>query len=334
MRHRGRSTARPVAVNVSPARSERVSLPGDPKSAGMARQFLRRMLLAWQVDALETTASLVLNELITNAVLHAGTRIDVRVSFGARTLRLEVGDGSTRQPRLRHFDLDATTGRGLALVAALSRAWGVAPAPDGKVVWCELAYDGAMPATTSADGAADRPVGQGQLMTAGAGTADPGALHDDEGVEIRLIGFPVSVYRRAQQHNEELLRELQLLGQRPNDHPTTADEVPVRFLRLMSELRASYRAEIADAETRIDTAVAAGRDRIDEVVFRVSHSAGDAARRLGRLLDDADRYCAAGHYLVTLSTPPELRLFRRWYLGEFVRQTAGNTPTPWNEHRS
>ena len=54
-------------------------------------------------------------------------------------MRIKVGDGSAQQP-LRHRALEeATSGRGLELVEALSSDWGVELVPgDGKRVWCEV----------------------------------------------------------------------------------------------------------------------------------------------------------------------------------------------------
>ncbi len=51
---------------------------------------------------------------------------------------MEVQDGSRRLPRQRHYGLTATTGRGLALVDALTQAWGAEPGAAGKTVWCVL----------------------------------------------------------------------------------------------------------------------------------------------------------------------------------------------------
>lgn len=143
-----------VAMNASSARSEKLSLASDPHSPELARRFLRRTLLAWDAEALEATAALVLSELVTNAVLHAGTDIEVSITLGDDALRLEVADRSTGRPRLRRYGLDATTGRGLALVAAMSSAWGVTPRLDGKGVWCELAYHSSTPAKPTSDPAA------------------------------------------------------------------------------------------------------------------------------------------------------------------------------------
>ena len=54
-------------------------------------------------------------------------------------VRIEVADGSVRVPRLCDYGLQATTGRGVGLVADLSREWGVHGRPGGKTVWCEIA---------------------------------------------------------------------------------------------------------------------------------------------------------------------------------------------------
>lgn len=125
-------------MSASHSRSQSVSLPGEPEDAAAARRFLRRALVAWQAEALEASASLLLSELVANAVLHARTEIQVRIVLSDDALRLEVADRSNRPPRHRHYDLDAATGRGIALVAAMARSWGVEPTAEGKVVWCEL----------------------------------------------------------------------------------------------------------------------------------------------------------------------------------------------------
>jgi anti-sigma regulatory factor (Ser/Thr protein kinase) len=115
-----------------------VTLPGEALSASAARRFLASTLRSWDVAGLEITAQLLLGELVANAVLHARTPIVVRLARISDGLRMEVTDRSPRIPRQRHYAADATTGRGLALVAALARRWGVEPADEGKSVWCEI----------------------------------------------------------------------------------------------------------------------------------------------------------------------------------------------------
>jgi anti-sigma regulatory factor (Ser/Thr protein kinase) len=108
-----------------------------------ARRFLTGCLESWDQASAVWTAQLLIGELATNAVLHAGDggfTVTVRV-LDDGCVRLEVGDSSARPPRLRDYGATSTTGRGVALVAQLSRDWGVRPAGDGKVVWCEIVPD-------------------------------------------------------------------------------------------------------------------------------------------------------------------------------------------------
>jgi anti-sigma regulatory factor (Ser/Thr protein kinase) len=82
------------------------------------------------------TASLLVSELITNAVVHAGGTIMMRATFDQHTLRVEVDDGSAVLPQPREPGLN---GRGLHIVTALSTKWGISRAgPRGKSTWFEL----------------------------------------------------------------------------------------------------------------------------------------------------------------------------------------------------
>ena len=85
-------------------------------------------------------ASLVVTELATNAVLHAGGVVCVRIWCGDNRLRLEVSDRSGTLPA--PGTPGNMSGRGLQIVAALSDTWGSIPKAEGKVVWAELAHWG------------------------------------------------------------------------------------------------------------------------------------------------------------------------------------------------
>lgn len=82
--------------------------------------------------------ALVVSELASNAVLHAGTPFTVRVRRGDDIVRVEVLDRSAAQPTPRPLDPAAVSGRGLAIVGTLASDWGVDPNGDGKCVWAEL----------------------------------------------------------------------------------------------------------------------------------------------------------------------------------------------------
>lgn len=112
----------------------------DFRSVGAARRAaagaLRAQGLAWLLEDVSTAVS----ELATNAVLHAHSAFTMSLSVGQGRLRLSVTDGSPALPRLRRFeDPDATTGRGLRLVAAVTSSWGATPLGEvGKQTWCEF----------------------------------------------------------------------------------------------------------------------------------------------------------------------------------------------------
>jgi anti-sigma regulatory factor (Ser/Thr protein kinase) len=83
-------------------------------------------------------AQLVVSELATNAVIHAGTPFSVTVRSDGSAVRISVQDWSSMQPVMRENNPVALSGRGLRLIAMVSRSWGVEYGPDGKTVWAEL----------------------------------------------------------------------------------------------------------------------------------------------------------------------------------------------------
>ena len=103
---------------------------------------VRRAVRDWSSGLVrsETTAhniSLVVSELVTNAVVHARSARRVVVTFSRRRLRIEVHDDDTTPPNLRpHPGPDG--GFGLHIVAATSESWGWLPTQSGKLVWAEM----------------------------------------------------------------------------------------------------------------------------------------------------------------------------------------------------
>jgi anti-sigma regulatory factor (Ser/Thr protein kinase) len=108
-------------------------------AAPQIRRQMRAHLTAWGVrPEVVDDALLVVEELVANAVDHARSPFDVDVCLADGVLHVAVRDRSPRTPHLQPYDPHAVRGRGLQLVATLSRHWGCEPRTDGKTVWAEL----------------------------------------------------------------------------------------------------------------------------------------------------------------------------------------------------
>jgi anti-sigma regulatory factor (Ser/Thr protein kinase) len=103
-----------------------------------ARAFVRSRLGAWDVGDRADDAVLIASELVTNAILHARTPVQLRLIADGVSVRVEVFDENSRLPVVSGVGPDATSGRGLAVVSCLAGAWGMELEADGKVVWAEL----------------------------------------------------------------------------------------------------------------------------------------------------------------------------------------------------
>ncbi len=133
----GRMRGRGVIVGDGEAR---VQLSSHPTSAAAARRFVHEALDGWGCE--ERDAVLVCtDELVTNAIVHVSSDIEVVVCRRRGVIRVEVHDASARPPLRRVHRVDADSGRGLRVVEALSARWGVDPTAGGKVVWFEVPVD-------------------------------------------------------------------------------------------------------------------------------------------------------------------------------------------------
>lgn len=141
-------------------------------------------------------------------------------------------------------------------------------------------------------------------------------------VTVRILGMPLEIMQRSAEHSDELLREFALIREEGSDH------VPARLLRVIEELRGRFGAFAAGPRQAMQDALDRGDDSVD-LEYRVPLEVGDAAERLGALLDEADEFCRSGD-LLTMATPPDGLAFRHWYLAEFERQVAGQPPRPWS----
>ncbi|MFF0724194.1 ATP-binding protein [Streptomyces sp. NPDC004134] len=118
-------------------------MPGQADAVTVARRLAREQMRRWGVEGeVGDSATLVLSELVTNALLHTGSRrIGCELRCSADRLRLAVTDQGVEPGSLRVQRSSADEqGRGLLLVTAVSSSWGAYDARPGPglVVWAEL----------------------------------------------------------------------------------------------------------------------------------------------------------------------------------------------------
>ncbi|MFV2105495.1 ATP-binding protein [Micromonospora sp. LOL_015] len=122
-------------------------VPHHASGARFARHQLARTLADRIRPDFLSDVMTVVAELVGNAVRHARPLPDgtIRVTWQltprrhSRTVLLRVTDGGSEDvPQARTAPSDALNGRGLGIVAALARRWGVEPAGSGRCVWAEI----------------------------------------------------------------------------------------------------------------------------------------------------------------------------------------------------
>jgi GAF domain-containing protein/anti-sigma regulatory factor (Ser/Thr protein kinase) len=142
----------------------------EPAAVAAARKFVRNTLCSWLDTApgaeadggLVDDAVLLTSELVTNAVVHAGTQVQVTCKLAAGAVEVVVRDSHPARmvPGPAPDDTvpaERTGGRGLLLPSALAAAWGVSYGTDAKAVWFRMGLPGAPGGASGAE-------------------ADPGAL--------------------------------------------------------------------------------------------------------------------------------------------------------------
>jgi anti-sigma regulatory factor (Ser/Thr protein kinase) len=138
----GRTYALGLALEVT--ESSVLLLPFTAESVGVARrQLVSDLIEAGIYDSTVTDAALVISELLSNALQHAEPLHDcgVRVTWqlDSDIVRVSVSDGGGRtRPELGEPTQYTTGGRGLRIVARLSRSWGTGGDDDGTTVWAEI----------------------------------------------------------------------------------------------------------------------------------------------------------------------------------------------------
>ncbi|MFD5515082.1 ATP-binding protein [Streptomyces sp. NPDC127066] len=122
----------------------RFELAAHPGSVAQARRLARSRLAGWAVceDTCDT-AILVVSELVTNAIVHAaGQSVICELRDADDVVRIAVCDEGCApgEPHPSPQRPDEEHGRGLLLVAAVSRAWGAQDTGPGLLVWAEIPH--------------------------------------------------------------------------------------------------------------------------------------------------------------------------------------------------
>lgn len=318
------STPTASGVIVVPLNRPALALDPGPRSVQDARRWVGDVCREIGRGDLVDCAQLGTSELVTNALLHGGQPIEVRLRGSQEHPRIEVHDTSTEAPVLPsgtadHLDavgddLDEmllTFGRGLRIVAQSSSAWGADLEPDGKVVWF----------VPSTDFSEDHGVTGTITGDVDCSTRRPPLVQDP--VVIHVLGVPIKSYSIFNRHLRELRREVRLLAlAHESAYPLATD---------LADLFGSLEKHLCDVigTEQVDRAVAEGRDEVDLDVT-MGRAGTQTLSRFTELLDLADEFCREER-LLSLARSPEQRRFQHWLLGEFVRQGNGGQPIPWTE---
>lgn len=129
---------------LTPDRVASWDVPADPRAVHEARDNAVRQLTAWGLEDVAFATELIVSELITNAITHAGGPIGLRL-IHERALICEVSDASSTSPHLRRAHSTDEGGRGLFLVAQVAQRWGTRYTPTGKTIWAEQQLPGSGP---------------------------------------------------------------------------------------------------------------------------------------------------------------------------------------------
>ncbi len=121
-----------------PDRSAAWRLPGEPRQVAHCRRLVRDTLASWSLTAFTETVELLVSELVTNAIQHAGGEIRLRLQRDEDALLCEVCDQTRNPPELQELSATAERGRGILLVNELSGRWGHRRTASGKIVWFTL----------------------------------------------------------------------------------------------------------------------------------------------------------------------------------------------------
>ncbi len=293
-------------------------LPAQATSASEARGLVRRLLVEAGRDDLGEPAALLVSEVVTNALLHAGTPVDLRLSYEHGSLLAQVGDGTPHLPSMRRYGSTSGTGRGLRLLDQMADEWGVTTRAGGKTVWFRLSV---------ADRGIDSP------SAAGPGRSGKGDNRDHPGrLAVELRNMPLLLHAAWQEYAETLLREFLLLTIGGADGDASL-QVHARATAAIAVLEEHVpRVQVAFDPEQLMQDATEPQVSVDVVHLPVSMAAAHDFDILDRAIERAIGLAGAG-MLLTPPSQPEIQEFRRWICAQVREQAAGRPPTAWSMER-
>lgn len=286
-----------------------VVLPARASSVGAARRLVGEALAVAGLDAWLDDAQLAVSELVTNALVHVGGVIRVRVHTTSDQVRVEVSDDSVHRPIPRRYASSSGTGRGLHLIEMVTDRWGVDIDDVGKTVWFELGRE------TPCDPGAPGPDGARRARA-------------DDTVVVELLNFPLLMHQAWQEHASALLREFLLLDlDDENTAPFERHAQASGAMNLLHEQVTTPRL-LDDPEAIMATAIEP-RVTAARVSLGLPRSSLPHFRTLDETLAEATAL-AAGGTLLSFPTQPEIQEMRQWICSQVRQQGAGvHIPQPW-----
>ena len=287
-------------------------LPPQPPSVAEARSCVRALLQECDREDLVETALLLTSEVVTNALLHAGTDIDVAARVDATGLRVEIGDGSPHLPSPRRYAATSGTGRGLLMLESMVDDWGVNRHRAGKTVWFSISGP------------------ENDLVDPVEPTNDPARRsRRRDNVAVELRNMPLLLHAAWQEHAEALLREY-LLASLDEEFDT---EDPIQVHADATDAIAVLEEHVPRSRVLMspdDLMGDAVEPLVSALVIEVPVPLASVAHfeTLDRAIEAALDLSREG-LVLTPPTQPEVQAFRRWLCRQVLSQAAGGRPEPW-----